>query len=526
MNPIAFHGGAIYRGQTAPDADHLLVLDGVVAPWDGIIPEGAETIDLAGGFLGPAFGDGHAHPIFAGREFAGPIIRDETSLEGILARVSEWAAAHPEAEWIVGGSYDATIIPGGVFDSRWLDDAVGDRPVVLHAWDYHSVWCNSAALRLAGIDDSSDDPTDGIIPRHDNGMPVGTLFESGAVDLVLSRIPQPSIDDGVEALRQASSVFASHGITWVQDAWVEPDDIDVWVEAAKRGVLGISADLALRADPSRWADQQHELADLRSRVSQVSELTCNTVKFFVDGIIENRTAHLLEPYADACTRGLPVWSDARLQEALVDVDNLDFDVHIHAIGDAGVRSALDAIEHLHRNGRERDRRPTIAHAQLIDEADLKRFAQLGVIVCFQPLWSTADDVMNELTLPRLGAGRELQYRIASMLESSARISFGSDWPVTTPDALAGIRTAITRQTPAGTPSGGWHPQERISIEDALDAATSGVAYQARAEHIRGRLTPGAQADLVWLSADPRKVPPEALGNIEVLGTWRAGQRTF
>ncbi|PPG26592.1 amidohydrolase [Pseudoclavibacter sp. RFBG4] len=527
MRHIEFTGGTIGVPHGTPDVTTLVVHDGTIVTANGRSAAGrTERIDLAGGYLGPAFGDGHAHPLFAGLELQGPQIRGAGSVADIVESVRLWADAHPEATWIVGGSYDSTLAPLGRFDAAWLDAAVPDRPVVLRSWDYHSAWCNTAALEAAGITADTVDPEDGVFVRREDGTPLGTLLESGAVERVLGRAPRRPVTDGVEALRASTAVLASLGITWVQEAWVEPADIEVWVTAAEAGALCVDADLAQRADPKAWPQQRTLLRERRTRIEAAPGLTAQTVKFFLDGIIENHTAHLLEDYADACTRGLPVWHDGELQQAALDAHELGFDLHLHAIGDAGVRSALGAARRIRERPDGADRRITIAHVQLLDDSDLDRFTQLDVTACFQPLWATADEVMVQLTLPLLGPGRELHYRMRSLLESGARLSFGSDWPVTSPDVLAGIRTAVTRQNPDGTPLGGWHPAERISVDAALEAATSAVAYQARAETTRGTLTPGSRADLVWLSADPRDVAPDQLGDITVLGTWRNGQRTF
>ncbi|HYI57983.1 MAG TPA: amidohydrolase [Microlunatus sp.] len=521
MSSTAFHNAA--------NLDRLLVVDGLIASTEPAndVPEptDAEVIDLAGGYLGPAFADGHAHLLQAGREAAGPSIRSAGSVAEIVATVRDWAAVRPDLEWIVGASYDSTLTPDGRFDARWLDEAVADRPVVLRAWDYHTVWCNTRALELAGIRADTPDPLDGIILRRTDGTPLGTLIEPGATDPVLDLLPTVSVEEGVEALRLSAAQAAAYGITWVQDAWVEPHELDSWIAAAETRALSVDADLAIRADPTRWSAQRDELTALRARVDPAPGITCHTLKFFLDGIIEYQSAYLLEPYVDSCSRGLPVWSAEQLNEAFLDADRLGFDLHLHAIGDAGVRLALDAAEHLRTTVPQSDRRITIAHAQLVDEADLRRFAALDVTVCFQPLWAAEDAVMRDLTLPRLRSQQHLQYPIRSVLDAGARVSFGSDWPVTSPDVLAGIKTAVTRQTPDGLPAGGWQPAERITVAEGLAAATRGVAYQARAEATRGHLDSGARADLVWLSADPTTVPAEQLDQIRVLGTWRRGART-
>lgn len=524
MAVVVFTGGTIRVDGQQPDVDRLVVVDGVVVDDAHPVPSDAEHVDLDGGLLLPAFGDGHAHPLLAGRERTGPALRDAARVAEIVERVREWAAAS-DAAWLIGGSYDATIVEGGLFDARWLDDAVPDRPVVLHAWDYHTVWVNSAALRAAGVDADTPDPELGRIVRRADGSPSGTLIERPAIDLVLDHAPRPSLAADVEALAAATAALAAHGIAWVQEAWTETPDVPTWIAAARAGRLAVDVDLALRADPTRWPAQLDELRETAAQVSAAPGLTCRTVKFFVDGILENHTAHLLECYHDARTRGLPNWRPDQLVDAVAACDSAGFDVHLHAIGDAAVRAALDAAEGI-RESLRRGRRLTIAHAQVVDPADLPRLADLDVTFCFQPQWAMADDVMTELTLPRLGPHRERQYRMRAARDAGARLSFGSDWPVTSPDVLVGLRTAVTRQDADGRPAGGWQPDERLTLSEAIDAATSGVAHQAGDHATRGTLRPGMRADLVWLDRDVRRGPADRIADARIRGTWRRGIRTY
>ncbi len=522
MESMVFANGTVRVGGGLPDRTRLVVQDGVVLPADAADPSDAEHIDLAGGLLLPAFADGHAHPLLAGRETFGPRLRDARTVEELVDRVRRWAAADDSA-WLIGGSYDATLVPDGFFDALWLDAAESTRPVVLHAWDYHTVWVNSAALAAAGIDASSPEPPLGRIVRRPDGSPLGTLIERPAIDLVLDRAPSPTVDRDVDALVWASEVLASHGIAWAQEAWTELSDVDAWVAAADTGRLRVDVDLAFRADPDHWPDQLPVMTTASRRLDSVPGLSGRTIKFFVDGIIENRTAHMLADYHDACTHGAPNWQPAALAAAVREADAAGFHVHLHAIGDAAVRSALSAVE-----GRATGttRRATLAHVQVIDPADLARLAYLDVTLCFQPMWAVADDVMVELTLPRLGPERAVQYRMRSAVDAGARVSFGSDWPVTPPDVLAGIRTAVTRTDPRGDPAGGWHPEERLTLDEALDAATSGVHHQSAAENERGTLAPGLSADLVWLDRDIRHEPAARIADATILGTWLRGQRTY
>lgn len=543
MTSTFFHGGPIWTGVDGQTTDALLVVDGLVlavGPGARELAGGAQTVDLDGGFLMASFGDGHAHPLQGGLEAVGPQVRPCQSVDEIVDAVRTFAAEHPDDEWIVGASYESSMAPDGLFDARWLDAAVPDRPVVLRAWDYHTVWCNTVALQRAGVTADTPDPPLGEIPHREDGSVLGTLREWGAVDLVYKIVPKRDPKVLIGALGTAADYYLARGVTWVQDAWVEPADVDTYLDAARQGALGVRFNLGLYADPRHFATQLEQFADARRRVEELGSplLTAQTVKFFADGVIENETGALLAPYCGSLhdhggqersdpgnNRGMQVWED--LAGAAQAVDELGFQIHIHAIGDAAARQALDAIEHVVASNGPRDRRPVIAHAQLVDDADIDRFAKLGVIANMQPLWAQLDPLMVDLTVPRLGVERaEKQYRMRSLDESGARLAFGSDWPVSSGAPLKGIAVATSRQTAEGDPEGGWVPQEILGVEHALSAYTSGVAHQAFADGQWGAIAPGASADLVWLDKDPRTTPPLELPTIGVRATYLAGRPVY
>lgn len=532
-----FFGGTVWTGDEREESA-LLVRDGIVVAIGSEATELAdadastdtiERVDLAGGFLMPAFADGHAHPIFGGLEGEGPQIRGLTSVEQIVAAVRAFAEENPQLEAILGGSYDSSLASEGLFDARWLDDAVADRPVILHASDYHTVWCNTRALELAGIDASTPDPVLGEITRRADGTPLGTLREWGASELVTLTVADHPLETRLRAIERAGEYFLSRGVTWVQDAWAEPANIDAFVVAVQTERLPLRVNLAQYADPRHFADQLASFIATRARVEELNSplLTAHTIKFFADGVIENETGALLEPYcSNVHNHGMSVWGPEALTLAVTAADAAGFQVHIHAIGDSAVRQTLDAIEHaMHTNG-PRDRRPVIAHAQLVAPDDLARFAQLGVIPSMQPLWAQLDGLMTVLTLPRLGPARsQQQYRIRTLADSGAPLAFGSDWPVSSGDPRKGIAVAASRQTAHGVPENGWTPDEILPVERALHAYTSGVAYQAFADQHQlswGRIRPGATADLVWLARDPREVEPLDLPTLMIRETYLAG----
>jgi predicted amidohydrolase YtcJ len=487
-------------------------------------------VHLDGGFLMPSFGDGHAHPLYGGLEAVGPPIRGCATVDEIVLAVKQFAADNPGEEWIVGASYDSSLAPDGLFDSRWLDAAVPDRPVVLRAWDYHTVWCNSVAIERAGITADTPDPVIGEIPHRADGSVLGTLREWGATDLVSAVMPRRDEKLRVSALGTAADYFLARGVTWVQDAWVEPADVATYVAAARAGALRLRFNLALYADPRHFDYQVEQFSESRRLVEQTGSplLTAHTVKFFADGVIENETGALLAPYCSGLhSHGLRTWEGDSLAEAARRVDELGLQIHIHAIGDAAIRQALDAIEYAITHNPDRDRRPVIAHVQLADDADLGRFAELGVIPNMQPLWAQMDSLMTVLTVPRLGVDRsDKQYRMRSLKTSGAPLALGSDWPVSSGAPLEGIAVAVSRRTASGDPEGGWTPHEILPIADTLAAYTAGVAYQAFAEGRWGRIISGASADLVWLDRDPRATPVREIPAVTVRATYLCGQPVY
>ncbi|WP_427870464.1 amidohydrolase [Leucobacter luti] len=543
MSTTVFTGGTILVDPTAEHgplyAPAIAFRDGRVVALGGdadeLIPgldpaAGDEHIDLAGGTLAPAPGDGHAHPLPGGVEALGPRIRQAEDLQGIIAAVAEWKREHPDAAWIVGGSYDATFSENGLFDASWLDEVTGDTPTILRAWDYHTAWVNSAALAAGGITAETPDPPLGRIVRRADGSPLGTLQESAANNFLGEVVPPFSLEDRLDALERATLAYAAQGTTWVQDAWIEPVDLEVYHAAVAQDRLHTRVNLAQRADPLTWREQVVRFVAERERIRELGaeRLTAETVKFFVDGVIESHTAALLEPYADMPGEyGLPNWTPEELAAAVTAFDAEGFQIHLHAIGDGANRFALDALAAARAANPARERHDVIAHVALLDPADLGRFAKLDVIANFEPYWAQCDAVMRDLTIPHLGHPREdWQYLIGSVARSGATISFGSDWPVTTIDWRPAVSTAITRHSHEEPEASAWLPDERIDAASAYAAYTKGIARQALAGEDRGTLSVGRVADAVWLSADPLSVEPETIPGISVQGTWLAGERTF
>jgi len=534
MSRVLFTGGPIiaFDGSSATslavDGDRIVAVGDAADSWTSTFDE---VVRLDGRALLPAFRDGHAHPLHAGMNRNSLDLTGVRPFDAVIARVREWADTHPEDTWIVGHCYDPTVLPRGVGHAEWLDAACSDRPVVLLPTDYHALWANSATLERCNVTASTPDPELGTIVRHGDGRPVGMLLEHGAMELVEQHMPPISRASYDRGLIEAMSAMSAEGIVWAQDAVVEHEELAVYTEGARRGLLSCRINAAFKADPILWMQQRSGFLDARRTVEADAaaspRLSARTVKFFADGVIEAGTGFLLEPYEDAPhTCGLPNWSPEGLKEAVRIFDADGFQIHIHAIGDGGVRMALDAIEHAAQLNGPRDRRPVIAHTQLVHPHDRARFGALGVIANFEPLWACLDPSQLELTLPRLGPERSsLQYPIATLARLGATVSFGSDWPVSSHRPLDGLAVAVTRLNDKGEPVDGWVPEERVSILQAIEAYSAGSAFQAFDDDA-GSLTVGSRADLVVLDRDITAIPGTEVADATVDETWMNGTRVF
>jgi predicted amidohydrolase YtcJ len=473
------------------------------------------TIDLNGAFVIPAFLDGHAHPIFAGREAAGPKINGINSIEEIKAQVKAFAQANPTTPWIIGGAYEAAIIEGGDFDAKWLDEVVSDRPVVLHAVDHHTIWVNSKAIELSGITSATKDPQGGTIARNSDGCAKGTLREPSAIALVLNHAPANTIESDIAAITYACAEYRKVGVVAAIDSWCEKDMARAYIAAAKTNQLTIAFNLSLLATPTTWSGDIDDFNEIREQCLELdnpSQLQANSIKFLLDGALSAGTAHLTQPYLDdPSSSGIAIWSDDELLNALVAYDALQYQVHLHAIGDAAVKQALDAIEAMQRINPPWDRRPVIVHAQLVRNEDLSRFAQLGVIANIQPLWCYLDPMNKELIAPRIGNERNnQQYRLRSMVKAGAMIAFGSDWPVTSHIPMQAISVPVTRTNAADGITEPWVIEQALTMDESLTFYTKNAAYQLFRENEFGALEVGKRAAFLVLDSDPALNPAAKL----------------
>jgi hypothetical protein len=472
-----------------------------------------EVTGLAGRMVLPGFQDSHVHASGGGLERTKCDLSQSHDLAGYLAAVRSYAAANPEAAWIVGGGWSLDVFPGGVPLKADLDRVVPGRPVFLSNRDHHGAWVNSHALALAGIGAGTPDPPDGRIERDAGGEPSGTLHE-GAMDLVQRIVPRLSLAEQVAGILEGQRYLHALGITaWqeaiVGDYAVAPDCFDAFLDAVSRRLLTARVTGALWWQRGTGTGQLAGLVDRRARAGH-GRFHATSVKIMQDGICENFTAAMLAPYAGGhghtgLGSGTSFFDPAALNEAVTAIDAEGFDVHFHAIGDRGVREALDAVAAARAANGRTPGRHHIAHIQVVHPADVPRFAALGVAANCQPLWACNEPQMTELTLPFLGPERSgWQYPFGSLSRSGAQLCIGSDWPVSSPNPLWLIHTAVNRTVPPGYPYGGpaasepFLPAERIDLPTAIAAATIGSAYINHDERQAGSIEPGKRADLVVL----------------------------
>ena len=519
---IKFTGARFFVTDTCSFVDELYSDNGVVAP----AGPANQEVDLGSGFVFPAFRDGHAHPLFAGREAMGPVVTNARTIKEIQDILRSYRKEHPDSPWIEGGAYDRSIVEGGLFLASWLDEAISDVPVVLHASDHHTVWANTLALEL--ISNPIPLLVSGSIDLDHKGSPQGVLREPEAMALVLDKAPARTLEVELKALVWADKVLASFGIVEAQDAWITPGMTEVYLEAVSKDLLLLDYNLGFKIEPSNWQQSIRFAQKDREQVIKLnnSSLSAKTVKFFADGVFGSGTAAVLDPYLDDdSNHGEPLWSEADLRSACLKAAELGFQLHIHAIGDAGVRQALDTIEYVQGILGAPKLPSVIAHVELVNQADIARFGLLGVVANMQPLWAQADGMLLSC-LPRLGQARiDQMYRMRDLIDSGATISFGSDWPVSSSNPILGIATAVSRQTSELEPSGGWVPEQAITVAEAFNCYSGAVSQQLTGQG-RTALSLGEPCDFIVLDSNPLETPVELLRNIQVLATYKLSKRIF
>jgi len=520
--------GRVWTGDSArPWAGGVAVAgDTVLAVGDSVtiaarVQPGTHVLSNGSAMVAPGFMDGHLHFTDGGFQLSRIDLRPATSPADFIARLKAYASERPPGEWILGGDWDDGRWPDAPLPRReWIDSVTPNNPVFLSRLDHHMGLANSAALRAAGIDRSTRDIPGGVIVRDPSTHEPTGILKDMAMEPMKGAVPAPTTAQRDAALQRALAFAASKGVTAFAHVTVAPADLGTYLRAKAAGTL--TARAALYFPLATW----RAVADTVAKLGRGDDwVWIGGVKGYMDGSLGSRTALFYAPYADdPKTSGLLRTAEDSLRRWIGAADSVGLQVTVHAIGDRANGLILDIYDSVARAHGASDRRFRIEHAQHLRSRDVERIARLGVMASMQPYHAIDDGRWAE---KRIGPDRAKDmYVFRSLLDHGAHLGFGSDWTAAPIDPILGIYAAVTRRTLDGKHPGGWLPEQKITVEEALRAYTSGNAYGVFAERRRGRLAPGFKADLVLLDQDLTRIPPEAIERVSVRTTLTGGRVVY
>jgi predicted amidohydrolase YtcJ len=493
------------------------------------------SVDLGGRLMVPGFQDSHLH--FPGESINSVQLDGLESLESFQKALGDFAKSHPKLAWITGSGWGYSAFPNQTVHKKYIDAVIADRPVYVAERDGHMGLANSKALALAGITRDTQDPPNGHIMRDADGEPTGELKEA-AQYLMRKHIPPETPDEMYQTFLEHMDEAAADGLTAAQNASWAPEQQPIFERALKANAFKLRIRFAPLILPKEGgAPKDHYLktpltaADLteykRLRATFKGPIMkFGSIKGFLDGTVDARTAAMFEPYVGGGT-GIPFWEQDDLNKTVALYDKEGFQVLLHAIGDKAINMALNAFEYAAKTNGTSGRRHRVEHGEVPRLADLPRFKQLGVIASTQALFAMPDATVLTNYAVLLGAERASHANAFKLYDDAGAVqAFGSDWGVFDFSPLRGIHVAVTRMTSAGTPPGGWYPENRITVAAALRHYTRDGAYANFDEQIRGTLTPGKLADFVVLSQDILTIPPMDILKTKVLLTVMGGKDTY
>lgn len=483
-----------------------------IQKWTG---PSTQTIDLGGKLVLPGFNDAHVHFYAGGAHLSSVKLRDAESETVFRNRIQAYAAKLPTGRWILGGDWDhENWTPARLPTRQLIDEAAGDHPVFINRLDGHMSLANTIALKLAGVDRNTPDPPGGAIVRDANGDPTGVMKDA-ALNAVERVIPAPSEDEIADALKAAMRYAAENGVTSVQDMSAAPDILRVYQKLLRSGELTVR--VAGRQPLASWK----RLADIGLLAAFGGpNLQIGGLKGFADGSLGSTTALFFEPYLDAPnTSGLAndeMIPESKMYGHILSADAAGLQVAIHAIGDKANHTILNMYEEVENKDGARDRRFRIEHAQHLRQDDIPRFGKLHVIASMQPYHAIDDGRWAE---KRIGPERAKgTYAFRTLLDTGAVLAFGSDWHVAPMEPILGIYAAATRRTLDGKHPGGWVPEQKITVPEAIRAYTWGSAYASFEDKYKGTIEPGKLADLTVLSSDILTIDPVGIDKVKVVLT--------
>jgi predicted amidohydrolase YtcJ len=495
-----------------------------------------KVIDAKGRLILPGFTDCHVHFMDGSFSMQQVNVEDAKTVAEIQERVKAYAAAHPNAPWVLGRGWSYPVFaPSGLPDKKQLDAIIPDRPAYIEGFDGHTWWANSKALEAAHITKDTPDPPGGKIVRDPaTGEATGAIKEDAADAIVRRAIPIPGREEKLQALRAGLKHANELGITrvhvmgGVNVGAGDVADAELLEELRRNNELTVRFYLAYRLDPPEMTSRQLvEIEQARGRYHD-DWIAAGGVKFFLDGVIETHTAAMLAPYSnDPSLSGQLLWDPDKYKAFVAELDRRRIQIFTHAIGDRAIRVALDAYEGATAKNGTKDARHRVEHIEDASAADIPRFGRLGVIASMQPLHAYPDDDTLKSWLPAVGTERGGRgWAWHSIQVAGGVLAFGSDWPVVTLSPWPGLQNAVTRETTEGEPKGGWIPSERISLADAIKGYTLNAAFAGHREKTEGSLEPGKLADLIVVSQNVFQVDPHVLGKTKVTLTMVGGRVVY
>jgi hypothetical protein len=513
---LIVYNGALFTGAGQPIAEALAIRNneilrvGTNRDIKRLAGRTTQVVDAHGGTVVPGFIDAHVHFVGGGLGMDRVNLLDAETLPAIEEKIRAFAKANPDRPWVLGRGWYYSPFPGGLPTRQQLDALVPDRPAYMICYDGHTAWANSRALALAGITAKTPDPPGGVIVKDPRtGEPTGVLKEA-AKELMATVVPQPTRDDRLRAIRKAVGEANRLGVTSVHEAGTSAGALEQFEEVRKAGDLNVRVYAALSVIEKMTPADADAFDALRTKYAANPRLKVGAIKIMADGVIEAHTAAMLTPYSNKPTAGPADYTPEELQRIVTMMDARGWQVMTHAIGDRAVRMTLDAYEKAAQANPAppRGRRHRVEHAETIDPADIPRFARLNALVSYMPFHANPSPAQLDVWSANIGPERAARGWICRTLQQArAPMVFGSDWPVVSFDPRLEINMAVTRRTPEGAPPEGWLPNERITLESAIEAMTSAGACASFDEKKKGRLAPGMLADIVILSKNVFAQPP-------------------
>ncbi len=474
-----------------------------------------KVVNAKGKFIVPGFIDTHVHLMMGGNALLSVELRDANTPQEFAKRIANYAETLEVGQWILEGNWDHTLWGGELPNKVWIDKYTKDKPTALYRLDGHMILANSAALKIAGIDKNTLKLNSGEIVRNADGSPSGIL-KGSAMNLVLNKIPPMPEMQKFTALKAAQNYLLSNGVTSVHDV----DSLGTYNAAKKIMASGALKIRMYLAKPlNRWNQ------DFGMSTENNKWIKTGLLKGFVDGSLGSHTAAFHSDYTDVDgDSGFFITSEENLNQWISEADKTKFQITVHGIGDRAIHTLLNIYEHVSTKNGIRDRRFRVEHAQHLAPEDIQRFSELNVIASMQPYHAIDDGRWAEKLI---GAERiKTTYAFRSLLDANVKIAFGSDWPVAPASPIDGIYAAVTRRTLDDKNPNGWVPEQKITVEEALQAYTKDAAYASFEENRKGTLEVGKLADFVILSDDLTKIDPVEIRNVQVLQTYVGGEKRY